>query len=109
MKSVIPDWLPKLFVKAEGSVREATTKKFSEFQKITDTEGMEVVGLKGGANVRADIPPATTSMIATEPDETFSIRTRDAAKTKEWTTKKLKDSRWVHLRDDDNFVIEELV
>ena len=69
MKSVIPDWLPKLFVKAEGSVREATTKKFSDFQKITDTEGMEVVGLKGGANVRADIPPATTSMIATEPND----------------------------------------
>ena len=69
MKSMIPDWLPKLFVKAEGSVREATTKKFSDFQKITDTDGMEVVGLKGGANVRADILPATTSMIATEPDE----------------------------------------
>ena len=42
-------------------------------------------------------------------DETFAIRTRDAAKTKEWTTKMLKDSRWVHLRDDKNFVIEELV
>ena len=42
-------------------------------------------------------------------NDTFSVRVRDAAKTKEWTTKKLKDSRWVHLRDDDNFVIEELV
>ena len=42
-------------------------------------------------------------------NNTFSVRVRDAAKTKEWTTKKLKDSRWVHLRDDDNFVIEELV
>ena len=75
MKSMIPDWLPKLFVKAEGSVREATTKKFSDFQKITDTDGMEVVGLKGGANVRADILPATTSMIATEPDE-FCVTVR---------------------------------
>lgn len=37
---------------------------------------------------------------------TFSIKVRDAAKTKEWTTKKLKDSRWVHLRNDSNFVIE---
>ena len=42
-------------------------------------------------------------------DETFAIRTRAAAKTKEWTTKMLRDSRWVHLRDDKNFVIEELV
>lgn len=41
-------------------------------------------------------------------NETFPIRTRDAAKTKEWTTKMLKDSRWVHLRDDKNFVIEEV-
>ena len=42
-------------------------------------------------------------------DETFSIRTRDADKTDEWTTKKVKDTRWVHLRDDENFVLEELV
>jgi hypothetical protein len=75
MKSLIPDWLPKLFVKAEGSVREATTKKFSDFNKITDTEGMEVVGIKGGANVRADFPVAgeagevTTSMVGLEPDD----------------------------------------
>ena len=41
-------------------------------------------------------------------NETFSIKTRDADKTDEWTTKKIKDSRWVHLRDDENFVIEEL-
>ena len=75
MKSLIPDWLPKLFVKAEGSVREATTKKFSDFNKITDTEGMEVVGIKGGANVRADFPvggetgEVTTSMVGLEPDD----------------------------------------
>jgi hypothetical protein len=75
MKSLIPDWLPKLFVKAEGSVREATTKKFSQFNKITDTEGMEVVGIKGGANVRADFPAGaeavevTTSMVGLEPDD----------------------------------------
>ena len=42
-------------------------------------------------------------------NDTFSVRVRDAAKTDEWTTKMMKDSRWVHLRDDDNFVIEELV
>ena len=83
MKSMIPDWLPKLFVKAEGTVREATTKKFSDFQKITDTEGMEVVGLKGGANVRADIPPATTSMIATEPDEVLRNSKGQFMSTKE--------------------------
>ena len=41
-------------------------------------------------------------------NETFSIRTRDADKTDKWTTKKVKDTRWVHLRDDKNFVIEEL-
>ena len=58
MKSLIPDWLPKLFVKSEGSVREATTKKFSQFNYISDTEGMEVVGIKNGANVRADFPVA---------------------------------------------------
>ena len=83
MKSMIPDWLPKLFVKAEGTVREATTKKFSDFQKITDTEGMEVVGLKGGANVRADILPATTSMIATEPDEVMRNSKGQFMSTKE--------------------------
>ena len=75
MKSLIPDWLPKLFVKSEGSVREATTKKFSDFNKITDTEGMEVVGIKGGVNVRTDFPVAgeagevTTSMVELEPDD----------------------------------------
>ena len=41
-------------------------------------------------------------------NETFPIRTRDAAKTKEWTTKMCKVSRRVHLRDDKNFVIEEV-
>lgn len=42
-------------------------------------------------------------------NNTFSIRVRDAAKTDAWTTKMMKDGRWVHLRDDKNFVIEELV
>ena len=42
-------------------------------------------------------------------NETFSIRTRDADKTEKWTTKKVRDTRWVHLRDDKNFRIEELV
>ena len=73
MKSLIPDWLPKLFVKSEGSVREATTKKFSQFNYISDTEGMEVVGIKNGANVRADFPvdagEVTTSMVGLEPDD----------------------------------------
>lgn len=92
MKSLIPDWLPKLFVKSEGSVREATTKKFSDFNKITDTEGMEVVGIKGGANVRADFPvageggetgPVTTSMVGLEPDDALRNTKGQFMSTKE--------------------------
>ena len=77
MKSMIPDWLPKLFVKAEGTVREATTKKFSDFQKITDAEGMEVVGLKGGANVRADFPVAGEDYDDTALQEAIAKETQD--------------------------------
>ena len=44
------------------------------------------------------------AMILESENDTFSIRSRDAAKTKEWTTHKVKDSRWVLLRNDPNFL-----
>lgn len=34
---------------------------------------------------------------------TFSVRTRDAAKTEEWTTKKIHDGRWIDLHNDKDF------
>jgi len=36
-------------------------------------------------------------------NKTFSVRTRDAAKTEEWTTHKIHDGRWIDLHNDDNF------
>ena len=53
------DWLPALFTKAEGTVREATTKKFSEFTKVEDGEGVQLVGLKGNSNIRVDVNDLT--------------------------------------------------
>ena len=44
------------------------------------------------------------AMILESENDTFSIRSREAAKTKEWTTHKTKDSRWVLLRNDPNFL-----
>ena len=61
------DWLPQLFTKAEGTVREATTKKFSEFTKVEDGEGVQLVGLKGNSNIRVDVNDLTVEI--PEPDE----------------------------------------
>ena len=61
------DWLPQLFTKAEGTVREATTKKFSEFTQVEDGEGVQLVGLKGNTNIRVDVNDLTVEI--PEPDE----------------------------------------
>lgn len=45
------------------------------------------------------------AMLVESEKQTFTIKTRDAAKTEEWTSKKVKDTRWVHISNDDNFVI----
>lgn len=36
-------------------------------------------------------------------NKTFSVRTRDADRTKEWTTRKIHDGRWIDLHNDVNF------
>lgn len=35
--------------------------------------------------------------------ETFTIRARDADDTDKWTTKKIHDTRWIHLNNDKDF------
>ena len=75
------DWLPKLFTKSEGTVREATTKKFSDFAQVADGTDVQLVGLKGDSNIRIDvddltveIPDVTTSTVMLETDDALRNR-----------------------------------
>ena len=68
------DWLPQLFTKSEGTVREATTKKFSEFTKVDDGEGVQLVGLKGDSNIRVDVNDLTVEIPEPEMVTTSAVR-----------------------------------
>ena len=59
-----PEMQPNLFADGEEPEVQVTTKKYSQFSKVTGP-GIQGVGLKDGNNVRFDL---TTDAIATNPD-----------------------------------------